>query len=192
MMLATIDPDGDVYVRYSPFYSKGGSWKSENKATSGGLCERPVVWRDRLTNLFYIAFGKQNGSAYDAYLMHSSDLGVTWSTPTLLMANSRYPAGAPSSDGDQIIIAIIYDSGTSGPAKMQYSYRGVGATSWTAFADVKDGSGTVVKIADKGNGNPAMGYAPHAPWTIWIVVDGETSPSQWMSTDLGASWSRLP
>ncbi|MCE9559261.1 MAG: hypothetical protein K8R88_09940 [Armatimonadetes bacterium] len=121
-----------------------------------------------------------SGTVYEAM---SQDHCATWSTP-VSVASGVNPRTGHDDAGSRWRAWFVYNSGSSGPGKMHIQSRAAGDTAY--------GSVTTVAIDIE-----PVGFDITAPperqgaWIWAAVASGDTTPSEWKSTDFGVTWTLL-
>lgn len=117
----------------------------------------------------------------DAYETLSYDDGVTWSAPSMSMANAKQPIPFTDANGYEGVAWWEYQSGSSGPVSIKLKVKeprdapyGSVITLPNDFTD--DGFGITCPPTNQ------MG------WVIVATLDGDTSPSTLVSYDQGETW----
>lgn len=127
-----------------------------------------LVWQ-RVTDVRY-AVSYDDGQSFE-------DLGV-------LMATAYFPRVRAGDWGRMVAGAFYYNSGTSGPGKIHVRYKGPGDT---AFGPAMATTFDVEPVGFD------LTLAPNNAHSIILtaVASGGTDPSEWESTDEGATWTAL-
>lgn len=145
-------------------------------------------------NRIHAVIGKIAGSTFTCHRSHSDDGGKTWSTLTDMgITNGRWPTTSSSRHGDMYEAAFVFDSGSSGPGEIKLRGKSPGQASYGTVLTAKDSTGADLKFKD---GSFHLSPTPDAANRIVLtaVIDGETEPSSWFSTDIlsgGATFTRF-
>lgn len=138
----------------------------------------------------YAVISKDDGTAYRSY---SDSGGKEWSALTAIgISNPWWVTGAGNDGGDVAESAFVYDSGTSGPGVIKCQFKGSGDHTFGSIHTLKDSSGSNLKFSPT-SFHLRFGRDGAARMILVATIDGETSPSEWWSTDFasgGMSFTR--
>lgn len=119
------------------------------------------------------------------YVAFSDDDGVSWSSPTLAIANGLYPVNRTGHDGS-IYIAAYVDDGTgmsTGTIKAQWQYPGDTAPSSPVTLRKWNGSALVNIAVQLGSFMLAPLMAVHGGWMLTVVEVGASATTDYISYD---------
>jgi hypothetical protein len=145
-------------------------------------------------NRIHAVIGKIAGGTSSCFRSFSDDGGKTWSALTSMgITNGRWPTTSSSRHGDMFEAAFVFDSGTSGPGTIKLRGKSPGTASYGSVLTAKNSAGTDLKFKD---GSFHLSPTPDAANRIVLtaVIDGETEPSSWFSTDIlsgGSTFTRF-
>lgn len=145
-------------------------------------------------NRIHAVIGKIASGTSTCYRAHSDDGGKTWSSLTDMgITNGRWPTTSSSRHGDMFEAAFVFDSGTSGPGTIKLRGKSPGEASYGTVLTAKNSAGSNLKFKDGSfHLSPSVDAANRIVLTA--VIDGETEPSSWFSTDIlsgGATFTRF-
>ena len=178
--------DGDIVYRSTHHPTKLPSWMVDSTITTTADCSVP---RMAIGPFGEIALVYQRGSA--SKYRFSYDEGRTFTTETAMaITNGIRPTNGYDHDGCYFHFAFVYNSGSSGPGKIKGQTREVGDTALSSAFTIVDDLGADMVFADD-TFHVVAPLAQDSPWEMVCRLDGETSPSDWLSHDQGRSWKRV-
>lgn len=168
-------------IAYATSSDEGRTWNAAKT-----LCDTPQDDRDpsitQLPNgkLLCTYFTYANGQTQGVYLTQSSDLGTTWSSPSLLVM-TPYAVSSPVRRlaGGRLALGLYSEGG--GVAHGAVALSDDSGTTWTT-ANIPNTSGAYLDaetdLIELKNGN------------LWAIERSSNSPARYsLSTDLGQTWS---
>jgi hypothetical protein len=179
-------------------YWRSNKWAPEGGFTtplvtpapaSGVTDSHPRIAADADGRL-HIVWERDAGSGPSVYRVYSDDDGSTWingGSPEMAIAGGAHPDIAAGWDGVLVIAAVVV-SGSTHNIQAQVQYPGNAAPS-TAFT-LNDDSGNPLQVADDSFGI-SHAPAPHSPWVLSAVIDGDAGSSEWQSWGDFTSWKRV-
>ena len=176
--------DGQLWLLRADAGSPRGGWHHEllwgsNVSTPRGLWNREFAFE-----LVY-----RNTSDGHVYWTRSTDDCNTFETPELLFMASKYPDAFHDSRWTGFSV-FKHDSGSSGVGKIYLRLRGPDDNAPGAEFTVKDAAGVAISFEDDSCGITVPEIGPNA-WVLTAKKAGDTEPSEWESTDNGASWEQV-
>lgn len=122
---------------------------------------------------------------------YSDDDGETAGAFAKITNGIRAMAGI-SRNNDQLIVYFKYNAGSSGPGKLYGRFRGRGAAAFGAEFALLDSSAANITVTDAlGFSNLAKAKEGPERWLISLLINGESSVSEWESSDTGTTWKRV-
>ena len=187
--IATVH-NGDVVYYRGKYVTPEAGWFSTNTVTAfGDVTGARMAINPRDRSIVMIVARTAAGTTNLWKLTSHSD-GTDFDGGALFMSNAI--AGTPWAErsGAMGISWFQYDSGTSGQGKQKAQYKRMGSNSFGTTFTFKDSTSTDIAVADGGWSVvvPAHDSQQRLTWTP--VIQGETSPSVWYSTDDGKTWLR--
>lgn len=182
--------ENTVYFRRSDFSAPVGGFTIEKRVTSGITWSDPHLAEDDRRRRYILAHRENPVGTHNVYETVSDDDGATWSTPTLAIANGHKPRIAYSPSGDLLRAALVYNSGSSGPGKINATFQGSGDTAQSAVFVFKDQAAADIVIADD-SFDISAAWDGHRSYLLTCRIDGETSTSDWQSWDDARTWIRV-
>jgi len=151
--------------------------------TSGNVDQHPrmIVEPDEIIRLLFCRVESSGGS--NVYETYSSDSGSTWSTPTVAFISGERPHIAQGANGEILRAAIV---GASIRATMQYPGEAAPSAEFT-FADT---AGVALQF-ESTSFCVAQAYEGAMRWWGIFLIAGETSTSDWVSSDDCRRWLRV-
>ena len=149
--------------------------------------ELPSLTKSKYGTLLLVCMRHNvTSGTFDGVETWSNDEGVTWSTATVVLSNPTWLRIKADPKGGVLRAGFVYDSGTSGPGKIFASYQSAGESSAPAYAAVKDDSNVAISFE---NIVSDFDYVPSTgTWWLSAVKYGETSHTDFYSSDEGATW----
>jgi len=173
--------DGAIQFRGTT-YREAGPLDIVSTLGSGSA---PRVFQDK-----YLRAWVSFESAGSIQVCFSDDNGLTWSTPTTMISNASHPRHFPGFDGSLFWTGFRYLGGASGPGHLIGRYQAEGDATPSAEFVLASASGPLVVRDD--TFSIALGTDGASLWTLYCVLDGESGPSGWTSSDFGRTWTRVP
>jgi hypothetical protein len=174
----------DVYVDCAVWVPRPGSFEFVTRVTNQGNCCQPRLVFD-LRGILYLVFTVNNAdSTTDVWIAASWDDGRTWRAPFLGIANGSHPTVACGPDG-----IILWGAHVAGKLAVLRQAPGVAYGDAESF-NAKDDAGSDLLIEDDSfHFTPAM--RADSPWTLHVLIEGESHTSSWRSSDDGKTWARF-
>lgn len=166
--------DGGVRVRRSHIIPP---FETNILVVSGAGYERPFLYEDHQGYL-HLAYSNDDG----VYKTRSFDRANTWETPTLDIAGGKWPIVIGHKQWGPLLIAALVGSNINAKlrfptgAEQSFSFA---SSSATLLFDVDD---TFCLYWHDFELNRIIGS---------FHIDGESSISEWFSTDFGKTWTRV-
>lgn len=181
---------GDVVYRRAQFVTSERGYFDDSTVTAFGDVVDARMCVDESRALVLMAVTRYNSSTYKLYLLTSTSDGKDFDTGTLMATNSFGGSPWTSDDGTAGLTWFEYNSGTSGPGVQKAKFRKRGSNTFGSTFTFKDSTSTNIAVADGGWANvmQARDWQGRLTWTP--IIDGETTPSVWYSTDDGKTWTR--
>lgn len=176
--------NGQLWLLRADAGSPRGGWHHEllwgsNVSTPRGLWNREFAFE-----LVY-----RDTSDGHVYWTRSTDDQHTFETPEMLFMASKYPDAFHDSRWTGAAV-FKHDSGSSGVGKIYLRLRGPNSNTFAAEFTVKNAAGVAISFEDESFGITVPSIGPNA-WVLTAKKAGDTEPSEWESTDNGASWEQV-
>jgi hypothetical protein len=181
--------DNDVwYKRSEDTRSAGGFLIDVQVSTSGDVLKAAFDY-DAVFMRFELYYQTTTNEVFYTY---TTDDGSTWEAPVSIGTDMvDFFTATNHNNDDRFRCWFEFDSGTSGPGTAKGQYRRAGESSWSSEFTFESG-GSPISVAEGGMCNVASAFSNLNEWTWCPMIDGESSPSAWFSTDEGRTWTRQP
>lgn len=133
------------------------------------------------------------GSGTNVYEAYSDDDGQTWGTETKMADGAKHPGyGVGIFFGD--LLRVWYaPSGDTGTLKGRYQEKGDKQPGAEFTLSRRNGAGALTPLTPADDSFRVVQlHEGMARWCLTMIVDGEDTPSHWVSADEGKEWTRLP
>lgn len=183
----TVTPWGH-YHRVSTDETSIRHHRAHYEVPSGGFDQETDVLTGTYARIAY-----SNGSIFlvthdgsDTYWAQTDDDGGSYSTLAVLLTGAINSTIAATHDGYLVAAGFKYDSGTSGPGTIIGKRRGPGDSSWSSQFTFTDGSSNIA-FSDS-----SFHFVESGGRLVMVAEkDGDSGPTEFYSTDLGASWTEV-
>lgn len=175
--------NGNVLISSS--HDAGANFEFTANCTYENHCSEPRGTYDRL-GVLYLLYTYDFANTPEVRERFSFDDGKTWSEATVAFTGGTHPTISAGLDGT--IIRAAYVSGVISATRQE-----PGTLSVDAIADqfnFKDDLGVDLDVADD-SFQIVQGLRTDAPWMLIVTIDGETEPSDWISSDDCKTWKRV-
>jgi hypothetical protein len=176
---ATVENE-DIYVHRSQFSTPVSGFITNSRVTETGNCARPSIF-EAPNGVLYVVYELGGDCVY----RFSTDYGVSWSEETIMFADCIQPRVATGPNGEKLLAAFKYDSGSSGPGKIRVISIDPGGSA-TTEADLLNTGAVAVSVADTGF-DISFSNDNHGRWLFVCTIYGDTTISHLSSIDYGLS-----
>lgn len=191
--IATI-MSGDVYYERAKTTTIEAGFHDQNSVTSFGdvVAARMVI--DEARGKIVLAVTREDNSLY---VLESHSDGADFDGGSLVATNAFGGLTWTEPSGATGVTWFEYDSGTSGPGVQKAQYKpylsNTFGSTFTFQRETSPGSGTYedIPVADGGWSNVVLAFDGQRRLTWSPIIDGESTYSNWYSTDDGETWTRV-
>lgn len=178
---------GNVVYKTADGPTARDGWRSSEQVATTGDCSHPRMAEDD-RGIIHLQYIRPDG----LYGRHSTDRGKSFEPEELLLADVIKNTISPASQttGLMIRVGLVPNSGSSGPGKLHSARRERGDTAWSAFAAIKNDAGVELEFEDDTfHIVPCNDEADR--FQLTGVISGESTPSDWWTTDRGRTFTRV-
>lgn len=185
---AFINETGDVVYRTAGRDAPYGGFDTSVTVTSTGDCTVPRMAMDHRSSI-QLVYIRTIAGACASYRRTSTDQGKSFGDEILGVSGATRVTNAVS-DHAYIEVDFVPNAGTSGPGTLSVARKAGLGELLSAFATLVDATGVALHVADD-SFNVIYSKSQGGKWILVVIIDGETTPSEWQSTDNMLSVTRV-